>query len=995
MEDKELLEKIFEKNKMKERFIFNDGPITANGPVCLHHCWGRTIKDAFNRVNTLFGKNVMYQYGFDAQGMWVEVEVEKLLGLNEKKEIVQYGLDKFTEKCIETVNHFKEIQTAQSKLLGMLGDWDNSYITNSDKNIESIWHFLKVCNDKKMIKQSYKCMPWCPRCGTSLSEHEMTGSYRERTHKAVFVKAKLAGRDERIMVWTTTPWTLPANVAIAVNPEIDYVVCHVRSEENLIIVCKGAEKLLRDDLIRVERTIKGTDLVGLSYEPFLKFQRQQFPHKIVPWADVDANDGAGAVHIAPGCGAEDFFLISKLNKMKNDDFPFIIPVDESGSFGADFPELQGFNTVNCEEFIFERLKDNDTYYYAHNHSHNYPFCWRCKTDVIFRLVSGWDIATDEIRQDLISAAKSVDWEPDFMLKSMLDWLSNMGDWNISRKRFYGLPLPFYPCPACGHFNVIESKKELLQRSDCKCGLPHLHRPYIDKFDIKCERCGKAVKRIADVGDCWLDAGIVPFSTATEDWKTLSEPELFKCADLVTEMKEQVRLWFYAQLFMSVVLIGSVPYKKVVGYSTMLDENGKKFSKTGLKKISVEDAIAKHGVDALRWTFAAANPSYDMRFGDSMADESKRKLIAIKNAFVFYKTYADIDKPKIENYKPNELNLIDTYLLEITNQFIAETRRAYTDFHLHRVVELTNDFIENISNFYIRANRRRFWRSASDTDKLNAYFCLRFALRSLAVVICPIVPNFANELLGEEIMLLDYPYEFEMKRSGGDKIKDQFEIVKKVISLALTLRAEQDIALKQPLSKLFIKNDSKTSVNDFQLIEIIKEQVNVKDIEFVTDDNKFNTPYLAVDFKAAGAVLKGEVQVLKTKLEGLDEKETARIVDEFDRGTIENKSFYVRKLKTKFGFVIQSGQTVFGGNITVVLDTHITKKLEEEGKLREFIRSVQVLRQEQHFNITDKIIIKTNFELANKYAEIIKKETLAVAVKFEMGEEDVKTVVELA
>ena len=398
-EPADILVKVKAKNKGKPKYNFLDGPITANAPMCLHHGWGRTLKDAYNRYNSLIGKEVDYVWGFDAQGMWVEVEVEKLLGLKSKKDIVDYGMDKFTEKCIERVNFFKDHQTKQSQIIEQLGDWDRSYITNSDQNITAIWNFLKVCNDKKMLKQSYKTMPWCPRCGTSLSEHEMTGSYKERTHKAVYVKAKLKNLNERVLVWTTTPWTLAANMAIAVNPEFTYCKCRVKSEENLIIVCETRIKVLRDDLIEVVEKVKGSDLVGLIYEPFLELTKQQFEHKIVAWDQVDEIDGSGAVHIAPGCGAEDFALGTKLN-MK----PIIIPVGENGVFYDEFEWLAGLTTVDCEEKVFQKLTENNTMYYHHDYTHNYPFCWRCKTDVIFRLVAGYDIATDGIRKDLLKAA---------------------------------------------------------------------------------------------------------------------------------------------------------------------------------------------------------------------------------------------------------------------------------------------------------------------------------------------------------------------------------------------------------------------------------------------------------------------------------------------------------------------------------------------------------------------------------------------------------------
>lgn len=959
-EPADILTKVKEKNQGKPKFNFLDGPVTANAPMCLHHGWGRTLKDAYNRYNSLIGKDVDYVWGFDAQGMWVEVEVEKLLGLNNKKEISQYGLDKFTEKCIERVNYFKDIQTEQSKLFEQLGDWNHSYITNSDHNITSIWHFLKICHDKKMLKQSYKPMPWCPRCGTSLSEHEMSGSYKERTHKAVFVKAKLVGRNERIVVWTTTPWTLAANIAIAVNPEFTYCKCRVKSDEDLLIVCEKQIQVLRDDLIEVVEKIKGTDLVGLIYEPFLPLKKQQFEHHIVPWNQVDEIEGSGAVHIAPGCGAEDFVLGTQLNLQ-----PIIIPVAENGIYYDDFEWLAGLSTVDCEKIVFQKLTENQTMYYNHDYTHNYPFCWRCKTDVIFRLVAGYDIATDGIRKDLLKAASTVHWAPEFMGKTMHQWLTDMGDWNISRRRFYGLPLPFYPCEKCGHLNVIGSLEELRARAIDPTkvdSLPHLHRPYIDEIQITCEKCHEPVSRVADVGDCWLDAGIAPFSTKPKGQ--------FK-ADMVLEMKEQIRLWFYAQLFMSVVLTGEAPYKNVVGYSTIVDEDGKKFSKTGPRKIYLEDVAKQYGVDVLRYAFASANPNLDLRFGDNFAEDAKRRLLAIWNAYVFYTTYALVDHPDVKNYQPENLAPIDIWLIQLTNQYIQATREAYDQFKIHQVVKLTDDFVEDITNFYIRVNRRRYWKNGEDNDKLNAYWCLFHALRNVVIVLTPIVPSYTQYLwqncFGEgelPVMLANYPTPLKIKSKLN--LLEPVNFVKKVISLGLALRAENQIAIKQPLSKVYIKTNQIDTVTMFSAI--IQEQLNVKQIELVTDDNKFNVAYLTVNFKKAGAILKNRVQELKQTLQNNKhmadlvaafDAEEKIILDGFDPLTCD---LFERKLAPRKGFVITTLD-----HVTVVLDTTITDELMLEGIARELLRSIQLERMNQKMNITDKIIVDLKTADAKTYA----------------------------
>lgn len=945
----------------KEHFRFLDGPITANASMAMHHVWGRSLKDAFIKYNTLRGRSCQYQNGFDAQGMWVEVEVEKMLGLNDKQAILKYGLGNFTEKCMERVRHFSNMQTRQSKRIGQIMDWDNSYFTNSDENITSIWHFLKKCYEKGYLAQSYKSMPWCPRCGTSLSEHEMSGSYKELTHKAVFVQFKLEAdkiwgdlkSNVRMLVWTTTPWTLSSNVAIAVHPELDYCVVELKSTKDLIIVGKAALKVLKKDFVKVVRELKGADLVGMEYQPALKLAVQDFEHKIIAWNEVSAADGSGAVHIAPGCGAEDFELGKKLGLKQ------IVPIDEAGRFTEEFEYLKGIKTDECEKLIFDKLKANGTLYYVHDFTHNYPYCWRCKTNVVFKLVSGWDIKTEKVKPQLLKAVETVTWEPEFLKKSMINWLENMGDWNISRRRFYGLPLPIYPCD-CGHITVIGSLEELakLSSDDAVKNLPHLHRPYIDEIKIKC-KCGKEVARVPDVGDCWLDAGIAPFSTK----KYFTDKEFWKKnfpSEVVLEMKEQVRLWFYSMLFMSVVLERRAPYERVVGYSTVLGEDGKKVSKTDSnRKVTFDEQIEIYGADPVRYVFATANPVNDMRFGPTMVEEARRKLIAFWNSYVFFNTYAVIDKPDIANHKPQNLDVTDIWLVERLNQYIETCTNEYDGYKVHNVILATEKFIDDLSNFYIRVNRRRFWKGENGDDKLNAYWALYNAIKAICVVTAPITP-FMSEYIWqglvrdvepnacEFVMLADFPKKIEY---DGEKIKgiiEQVDFVKQIISLALRIRAAGQIKVKQPLRTMYIKTTGKQDLSLF--IDIIKDEVNVKGIEIVQDEEKFNVPYLVVDFKKAGAVLKGDVQKLKDELASLS---TDQMTETANKGTFKNypSDFFVKKLGKRPEFSAETED-----DTTVVLDTSLDIELMYECNIRELIRSIQVARQNANLDISARIVL---------------------------------------
>ena len=669
--DNKIFNKVKEKNKKTGKYYaFLDGPITANNEMKLHHCWNRSLKDIMLRYKALQGFDAHYQNGFDAQGLWVEVGVEKMLGLKDKRDILKFGMDKFTEACIERVNHFANIISAQSQRLGQWMDWNDSYFTNSDTNITSIWYFLKKCYEKGWLIEKFRPMPWCSHCGTSLSEHELADSYQDMEHVAVFFKLPIFERDWDMLVWTTTPWTLSSNVAIAVNPELVYCVCNIKSSNRKLVVGKNAIKVLKDDLISVETEVLGSELVGLTYQTcFEELEEQNFVHKIVPWEDVDAEEGSGAVHIAPGCGAEDFELGQRLS------LPNVCPVDESGIFYSNFGFFAGKDAGEVSDLVFDQLKERGKLYYTHKYKHRYPVCWRCKKPLIFRLTKEWYIKADEIRQQLIDAVETVVWQPEFMKKRMLDWLVNMGDWNISRKRFYGLPLPFYRCEKCGKLTVVGSLEELkkLSSESQVDALPHLHRPYIDDIEITCPECGAKVKRVSEVGDCWLDAGITPFSTK----KYFTDKEFFKKnfpAECVIEMKEQIRLWFYSLLFMSVTLTGKAPYKKVIGFAMLVAEDGSKFSKSGPNNISFNDLVDKTGADVIRYLFASNNMLNDTRFGFSITDEIKRKLLGLWNAYVFFNTYALIDKPKLDGFKINfeSFDTTDKWLWEQCNKFIENS-----------------------------------------------------------------------------------------------------------------------------------------------------------------------------------------------------------------------------------------------------------------------------------------------------------------------------------
>lgn len=992
-EDGRFFEKLVEKNKNGSRFRFLDGPITANNAMGVHHAFGRTLKDITIKYNSMKGRSCQFQNGFDAQGLWVEVEVEKQLGFKSKTDIIEYGLDKFTDACMDRVQEKAGVITEQSKRLGQWMDWDHSYFTNTDENITSIWHFLKVCHERGWLVRRKKVMPWCPRCGTSLSEHEMTGAYSEVTCESVFIRLPIRDENASILVWTTTPWTLTSNVAVAVNPDMEYVYCKVKSTDRLLIVCKeAAKRVIKGDMVEIVKTVKGSELVGKEYETvFPELPVQNFIHKIIPWEDVVATEGTGAVHIAPGCGAEDYELGLKY------DLPKINPINESGIILPEFAPFDGKSTVEVAHDVFDALKASDKLYYIQDYTHSYAHCWRCKTDIVFRLVDEWYLASDEIRPQLIEAIDHVEWQPEHLKKRMLDWLNNMGDWNISRKRFYGLPLPFYVCPKCGKVTVIGSKEELVERSSPEeaAKVKNLHRPWIDEVKIRCD-CGELVSRVSEVGDCWLDAGITPFSTK----KYFTDREYWKNnfpSDVVIEMVEQIRLWFYSLLFMSVTLEGVAPYKKVVSYGSVVQENGSRFSKSGTM-IRLEDVCDKLGADTIRYMYAGNNSINDLRFGYGLGDEARRKILGFWNSYVFFNTYASIDNPELAGFTPDEseLTVTDKWLIQVTNDFIREAAAAYESHMYQKVLKAFELYIDNMSNWYIRINRRRFYKD--DGDKRIAYWTLYQALKTTIRIMAPIMPfitdyiwqNMVREIEPaetESVHLSDFPE--SIWSSDYSEIVSQTEKIRDIIYLAQKLRNEHKIAVKQPLRAMFVKAepDYTAAINTFE--SFIKDETNVQRIEFVANDAGFFETKLTVNFKTAGAILKKEVNRLKQTVSELSESEVMAVIAQFDaNGEAMINGFDMPLTKDVFNVVTvpkAEYAVVSIGNNIVALDLEIDNELRLGGMLRKLIRQLQLCRKDANYSVEDRIHLEITSDdedingIVNSHRDKLASELLACEI----------------
>ena len=980
-EERGCFAKLREKNKANKRFRFIDGPITANNPMGIHHAWGRSIKDMVLRYKAMNGYSCHYRNGFDTQGLWVEVEVEKELGFRDKKDIEAYGMAEFTKKCVERIEKFSGVITGQSKRLGQWMDWDNSYFTHTDENISAIWHFLKICHESGLVDKANRPMPWCPRCGTSLSEHEMSGSHKEITHTAVFAVAKTKDADFDVLVWTTTPWTLSANVALAVNAELDYALVKCENFDRPLALAKNAIKHI-DGEKQVLRLIKGEELVGLEYEAFFPWlsAQQGLNHKIIPWEDVGADEGSGVVHIAPGCGAQDYELGKKYSLAE------ICPIDESGMFSEMYDFLAGKTASEAAGPVFGKLGEQGKLFKTHEYTHSYPVCWRCKTEVLFRLVREWYIKTEEIKPRLIEAANTVQWEPPFIGKRMLDWLANMGDWNISRKRFYGLPLPFYPCQSCGHLTVVGSKEELFDLGGAAAReLPELHRPWIDDVKIECPKCGAAVSRIPEVGDVWLDAGIVPFSTLGYFSDRAAWEQNFP-AEWEIEMQEQVRLWFYSQLFMSVAITGKAPYERVTTYSRVVKEDGSEFHKSGFM-IRFDEAAERIGADAVRYLYAGASMASDVRFGFALGEEARRKLLGFWNIYAFFMTYAQIDNPVI--HKALSDNLTDRWLGSRVAAFVGKATKSYENYSVAEVVREFEQCVDDVSNWYVRINRRRFWKEGSDADKQSAYSSLYFAIKQIAQTMAPILPFMAEHIwqnmalayendAEESIHLSEFPEPGECDRP----MLEQVEQARAVIALALKLRNERNLKVRQPLSVLYLGKSFET-VSAYDAI--IREELNIREIVYLDDFAGLSREYLSLNFQTAGRQLKADLAKVKALCENLTTSEHEVLIAAVKDGRPVTIAGHDGDIPANcFSILSKDKENIAKAaeGVLVAIDTIITPELKAEGICREVLRHCQLLRKEAGFAVTDRVALsfETDSEairsVLEDYAGEIARETLS-------------------
>ncbi len=972
-----------------KRFSFIDGPITANNPMGVQHGWGRTYKDLFQRFKTMQGYEQRYQNGFDCQGLHVEVEVEKELGLNNKKDIEVYGIDKFVEKCKERVRTYAGVQTAQSIRLGYWMDWDNSYYTMSNENNYTIWGFLKRCHENGWIYKGHDVMPWCPRCGTGLTQAELADQYSDVTHASPFVAFPLvdpvapAQEGDALVVWTTTPWTLPANVAAAVNPDLTYV--RVRHDdpglgERVYWLAEGALKntFPKGGYEALDR-VQGREMEGWRYRgPFDELPAAQSAlhgrHRVILWEKqgeqdkgVSADEGTGIVHIAPGCGKEDFDLSRRF------DLPVVAPIDDAGVYLAGFGPLTGQYAGDVARQIFASLREKGVLVRVQDYKHSYPHCWRCKTPIVFRLVDEWFISVEELRPRMMRVVDSIRWLPEFCRDRELDWLRNMGDWMVSKKRYWGLALPIYECASCGAFEVIGGEDELRERA--VAGWDQFeghtpHRPWVDAVTVACNECGGTASRIKEVGNPWLDAGIVPFSTLDyrhdrDYWRAWFP------ADFITEsFPGQFRNWFYSLLCMATALEDTRPFEVCLGFATLLDEHGKEMHKSTGNSIPFDQAAMEMSADAMRWLYTDHNPASNLRFGYKLAEETRRQfMLPLWNVYSFFVIYANIDRfdPSKHAMPVAERPALDRWIISELQVTIDEVTRGLEDWDTARGNRAIAGFVDSLSNWYVRRGRRRYWKSEEDTDKTAAYLTLYEVLTTLARLLAPYTPFLAEELYQnlaravdstapESVHLTAWPVADMSIVDRG--LLEATRLTRRIVGVGLAARNASKIKVRQPLARLRVTTRNREEWQTLQpFTDQILDELNVKSLERLSDDADVATYTLRPVTPVLGPRLGKRLPAVIKALNGLDQGQAVAQVRRGEplRVAVGDETVELAPEEVQVMAAARPGYAVAEeAGYLAALDTELTPALADEGLAREVVHRVQTMRKSADFDIADYI-----------------------------------------
>jgi len=970
-----IFEKSIEERKGDDTYTFYDGPPTANGKPHIGHVLTRVIKDMIPRYQTMKGHKIIRKAGWDTHGLPVELEVEKKLGLDGKEQIEEYGLAPFIKECKESVWKYKGMWEDFSGVVGFWADMDDPYVTYHNDYIESVWWALKQIWDKGLLYKGYKIVPYCPRCGTPLSSHEVAQGYKDVKEKSAIARFKVKGEDAYILAWTTTPWTLPSNVALCVNPNETYV--KVENDGYTYYLAEALCDSVLEGEYKVLKTYKGTDLEYKEYEPLFSFVTpKEKAYYVTCDTYVTLTDGTGVVHIAPAFGEDDAQVGRKYG------LPFVQLVDEKGEMTKETPWAGTF-CKEADKLILKDLEEKGLLFAALDFEHSYPHCWRCDTPLIYYARESWFIKMTDVKDQLIKNNNTVNWIPENIGKGRFgDWLENVQDWGISRNRYWGTPLNVWECE-CGHQHAIGSIEELKSMSDNCPDDIELHRPYIDDVTVKCPECGKEMHRVEEVIDCWFDSGSMPFA----QWHyPFENKEIFEenfPADFISEAVDQTRGWFYSLLAISTLLFDKAPYKNVIVLGHVQDENGQKMSKSKGNAVDPMEALAEHGADAIRWYFYTNSaPWLPNRFHGKAVTEGQRKFMGtLWNTYAFYVLYAEIDQfdPTKYSLDHDKLPVMDRWLLSKLNSLVRTVDENLGAYRIPEAARALQEFVDEMSNWYVRRCRERFWAKGMEQDKINAYMTLYTALTTVCKAAAPMIPFMTEEIYQnlvksvdqeapESIHLCDFP---AVDESLCDKeLEENMDAVLKIVVLGRACRNSASIKNRQPIGQMYVKAPSE--LPEFYQ-DIIREELNVKAIEFTDDVSNFTTynfkPQLKTVGPKYGKLLNG-IRKHLTELDGnkakaeLDSKGMLEFTVDGMPVELSEEDLLIEMVKQE-GFVTEADS-----EFTVVLDTNLTEELLEEGFVREIISKVQSMRKEAGFEVMDKITIF--YEANEKVNELILK-----------------------
>ena len=1001
--DHDIFKKSIETREGDPVYTFYDGPPTANGKPHIGHVLTRVIKDMIPRYRTMKGYMVPRKAGWDTHGLPVELEVEKKLGLDGKEQIEEYGLDPFITQCKESVWKYKGMWEDFSKTVGFWADMDNPYVTYNDNFIESEWWALKTIWDKGLLYKGFKIVPYCPRCGTPLSSHEVAQGYKAVKERSAVVRFKVAGEDAYFLAWTTTPWTLPSNVALCVNPDETY--CKVKAADGrtyymaealLDKVLSGIEREEGTPAYEVLETYKGKDLEYKEYEPLYACageaaaKQHKKGHFVTCDTYVTMSDGTGIVHIAPAFGEDDAKVGRKY------DLPFVQFVNGKGELTEETP-YAGLFVKKADPEVLKDLDAEGKLFDAPKFEHDYPFCWRCDTPLIYYARESWFIKMTAVKDDLIRNNNTINWIPETIGTGRFGaWLENVQDWGISRNRYWGTPLNIWQCDKCGKMHSIGSIAELKELSDNCPDDIELHRPYIDAVTFPCE-CGGTMKRVPEVIDCWFDSGAMPFA---QHHYPFENKDLFEAqfpADFISEAVDQTRGWFYSLLAESTLLFNKAPYKNVIVLGHVQDENGQKMSKSKGNAVDPFDALQTHGADAIRWYFYSNSaPWLPNRFYDKAVTEGQRKFLGtIWNTYAFFVLYANIDNFDATKYtlEYDKLSVMDKWILSKVNSLVKSVDAYLNDYKIPETTRVLEEFVDDLSNWYVRRSRERFWAKGMEQDKINAYMTLYTSLVTLCKVAAPMIPFMTEEIYlnivagidktaPESIHLCDFPVANE---AYIDKeLEANMDEVLRIVVVGRACRNAANIKNRQPIGKMYVKAEAELS--DFYK-EIIEDELNVKEVEFTNDVRAYSSYSFKPQLKTVGPKygrLLGKIKQALSEVDGntaMDElNEKGQLTFDFDGETVElTKDDLLIEIAQTEGF--ESGND---GDITVVLDTNLTPELVEEGFMREIISKIQTMRKEAGFEVMDKITVYSDgndkiAELISKNEDTVKNDVLATEI----------------